>query len=42
MWKYRLIIDSGEVLYYDNLEEARMDKLEYGGTIYDRKGKVVY
>lgn len=42
VWVYRLRLDSGEDLYYDSLYEARYDKLEYGGTIYDRFGREVF
>jgi hypothetical protein len=36
MWEYKLVLDSGEELYYDNLDDARMDRLEFGGEIYDK------
>ena len=42
MWVYRLRLFSGEDLYYDTLEEARFDKAEYGGTIFDRNGKEIF
>ena len=41
MWLYRLRLDSGEDLYFDIIEEARVDRMEYGGTIFDRTGKVI-
>lgn len=41
MWIYRLRLNSGEDLYYDNLDEARFDKAEFGGVIYDRNGKEI-
>lgn len=42
MWSYRLRLNSGEDFYYDDLEEARFDKIEFGGTIFDRNGKEIY
>lgn len=42
MWVYKLVLDSGETLYYDTLDEARYDRLEFGGTIFDSKGKIIY
>lgn len=42
MWQYRLRLFSGEDLYYDSLEEARLDKAEFDGIIYDRNGNEVY
>lgn len=41
MWTYRLRLNSGEDLYYDSLQEARFDKMQFGGVIYDRTGKEV-
>lgn len=42
MWLYRLRLDSGEDLYYDNIEEARYDKMQFGGEIFDRTGKQLF
>ena len=42
MWSYRLRLNSGEDLYYDDLIEARNDKFEFGGRIFDRTGKEIF
>lgn len=42
MWSYKLVLASGDSFYYDSLEEARFDKMEHGGCIFDRNGKEVY
>jgi hypothetical protein len=42
MWTYRLRLNSGEDFYYDSLDEARFDKMEFGGAIFDRTGKEVF
>ena len=39
---FRLILASGDIFYYDTLEEARFDKMQFGGKIYDRNGKEIY
>ena len=42
MYEYTLHLESGETFYYDDLKEARFDKYQFGGTIFDRNGKEVY
>lgn len=42
MWVYRLRLNSGEDLYYDSIEEARQDKAEFGGSIFDKNGKEIF
>ena len=42
MWLYRLRLDSDEDFYYDNINDARYDRIQFGGTIFDNKGKVIY
>ena len=42
MWEYKLKLESGEDFYYDDLREARFDKMQFGGTIFDRNGKEVF
>lgn len=41
MWCYKLVTNSGDTFYYDSdeLEQARIDRLTYGGTITDKNGK---
>ena len=42
MGGFKLVTDSGDTFYYDNdeLEQARNDRLTYGGTITDKNGKI--
>ena len=42
MWVYRLRLESGEDFYYDNIKEARFDKMQFGGAIDYRTGKEVF
>lgn len=43
MWAYKLVTESGNIYYYDydELEIARNDRITYGGTLFDRKGKIL-
>lgn len=42
MWVYRLHLSDGQDLYYDDINEARKDRVQYGGVIYDRTGKEIH
>lgn len=42
MWLYKLVLNSGEEFYYNELNEARYDKMQFCGTIFDRNGKEVF
>lgn len=43
MWFYKLVTDSGDIYYYDydELLLAREERAQFGGTIYDRNGKIM-
>lgn len=42
MWYFRLITEKNDIFYYDSdeLNEARKDRIIYGGYIEDRNGKI--